>query len=83
MRMDCPENPHPFEEADGISSCMASILNCTALPMELPSTIMQAAQQREVVRCLTLDVPATLPGYQREDIARMQADDVGISTGIK
>ena len=39
---------------------------------------MHAAQQREVVRCLTIDVPATLSGYQR-----MQADDVGICTMIQ
>ena len=75
--------PHPFEETDGISSCMASTLSCTALPMKLQSTILHTAQQREVARCLTIDVPATLPGYQREDIARMQADDVGISTVMR
>lgn len=75
--------PHPIEETDVISSCMASALTCTAMPMELQSTIMHNTQLGEDVKCSTVDVSSTLPGYQRGDIIRMQAEDVGISTVMK
>ena len=78
-----PRKPHPVEETDVMSSCMASALTCTALPMELQSTIMHATQYGEDAKCFTVVVSSTLPGYQREDIIRIQAEDVGISTVTK
>ena len=75
--------PHPVEETDVISSGMASALTCTALPMELQSTIMHATQHGEDAMFFTVVVSSTMPGYHREDIIRMQAEDVGISTVMK
>ena len=51
--------PHPVEETDVMSSCMASALICTALPMELQSTIMHATQHGEDAKCFTVRFTVT------------------------
>ena len=75
--------PHVTEEAETISSCMASTLHCTAVPTPLRCAILNDVQHADTAQSMTIDVACTLPRYRNEAIATMQLDDTGINAVLK
>ena len=75
--------PHVTDEAETVSSCMASTLHCTAIPTPLRCAILNDVQHADTAQSMTIDVACTLPGYRTKAIASMQLDDVGISAVLK
>ena len=61
--------PHASEEAETVSSCMASSLKCTAVPTTIRCAIFNDIQHADVVESTTVNVACTLPGYRKEVIA--------------
>ena len=64
---------------DTVSSCMASSLSCTALPVTLQQSILQDVCGENVAQLLPVEVTSSLPGYGRDDMIRLQAEDTGIA----
>ena len=75
--------PHVTEEAETVSSCMASTLHCTAVSTPLRCAILNDVQHADTAQSMTIDVACTLPGYRNEAIATMQLDDTGINAVLK
>ena len=75
--------PHVTEEAETISSCMASTLHCTAVPTPFRRAILNDVQHADTAQPMTIDVACTLPRYRNEAIATMQLDDTGINAVLK
>ena len=56
-------------ESNDISSCMVQVLSCTAVPLELQKTVLDAAHDSITAACQVVDVTyvtALFPFYSRE-----------------
>ena len=66
-----------------VSSCMASSLSCTALPVKLQQSILRDVCGENVAQLLSVEVTSTLPGCGRDDEIRLQAEDAGIAALLR
>ena len=69
-------------EIEDVFSCMAQVLTCTALPLELQRASLALSQESVLAKCLSVETSVTspFPRYNTEDVATMQKKEQGIAT---